>query len=367
LSRYKRDLRDANPAESGRVGIFYSRGRQRWFLLLLGALPVILYALLAWVRPVFHPKYMLPWLLFLSLGFGLFVSRRHRLGGLLCVGLLALMALPTLRTVQQPYDPGVTSTADLSTTPLAFGRELLNLAGPRDVFGSGTPDPMHCYYLQHRFERSLDCVLLPDYPTQTASELTNQVNGLLAEHDVLWYLDYYNPAWDPQHVADTVFNQSALSLGDEDLAGQKLRLYTSSATILHQQQTVAARFGNVAELEGIWLVRAHALHLALVWRALADHPAVNAKVFVHLVDPNDVIVSQQDGVPVNWTRPFETWQLDEQILDVYSLPLPTGTDLNTVTLRIGLYDPSTGQRLAAYDVEGQRLPDDATSLSLSSP
>jgi len=273
--------------------------------------------------------------------------------------------LPTLRTVQQPYDPGVTSTADLSPLPIAFGRELLNLAGPQDVFGAGTPDPAHCYYLQHRFERSLDCVLLPQYPTQTANELTGQVNSLLAEHDVLWYLDYYNPAWDPQRLADKVCNQSAVSLGEEELAGQKLRLYASSATILHQQQTVAARFGDAVELEGVWLIRAHALHLTLVWRALADHPAVKAKVFVHLVDPSGGMVSQQDGVPVNWSRPFETWQVGEQILDVYVLPLPPGTDLNAVTLRIGLYDPATGQRLPAYNAAGQLLPDDATSLALS--
>ena len=347
------------------VGSLYNRRRQRWFLLLMGALPVTLYALLAWVRPVFHPKYVIPWLLFMSLALGQFVSRRHWLGGILCAALLTLMAAPTLRTVQQPYDPGVSSTADLSTVPLELGRELLGLAGPHDVFGAGTPDPMHCYYLQHRFDRSLDCVLLPQYPTQTTTELTDRVNNLLAQHDVLWYLDYYNSAWDPQHTADQVFNQSTLGLGEEEIAGRKLRLYASSATVVRQQQTVGARFDDVAELDGIWLVRAHALHTVLVWHSSADRPAVDAKVFVHLVDQNGEMVSQQDGIPVNWSRPFETWRLGEQLLDVYVLPLPPGADINAISFRIGLYALSTSQRLPAYSAEGQRLPDDAASVPLT--
>ncbi|MBI4771864.1 MAG: glycosyltransferase family 39 protein [Chloroflexi bacterium] len=309
------------------VGSLHGRGQPRRFLLLMVALPLIFYALLGWVRPVFHPKFMLPWLLFASLGIGQLMTRRPWAGGAVGAGLCALMVIPTLRTVQQPYDPGVVSTADLSTGPREMTRELLRLAGPNDAFGMGTPDPVHCYYTQHYFDRSLDCALMPKSPTQTVGDLENQVSALLEKRDVLWYLDYYNPVWDPQQIAAVAFSQRALGLGEEEIAGRKLRLFTGPGTVVR--------------------------------------PSVNAKVFVHLADENGGVISQDDGIPVSWSRPLETWDLGEQLLDVHVLSLPPDTNFDGVALQVGLYDASTLERLSAYTPLGQRLADDAASAPLA--
>ena len=355
------------------IGGLYGRDRQRWLLLLGVVAPLVTFALLGWFKPLFHPKYMLPWLLFPALALGRLVARWHWLGGSVVLALLALMALPTWQTVQMPYDgsggppTGVFPGTQLSPVPRQLGQYLVEYAGPTDVFGLGTPDVVHCYYATRHFERDLGCVLIPEYPTQPVDELERQIGELLAEHDVLWYLDYYNPCWDPHRVADEALARSALSLGTEKVksADRRLRLYTSSQTILRQQQAIGARFGKVAELEGIWLMRGTDLHLALVWRSLADHPPVMAKVFVHLLDGAGQIVDQKDGIPVWWTRPLETWRLDEQLLDVYTLFLPADANVTDRSLRIGLYDPDTLIRLPAYDQAGALLPDDAVSVPLA--
>lgn len=349
------------------IGSLCAKGRQRWLLLLSVAGPLVTFALLGWFKPLFHPKYTLPWLLFAALALGCLVARRPCLGDGMALLLLALMALPTWRTVHMPYDPGFVMSRDdwLRPIPRQLGQYLVEHAGPTDIFGLGTPDAAHCYYADHYFERALGCALIPEYPTQPVDELERQIDELLAKHQVLWYLDYYNPYWDPHRVADEALNRHALGLGTEEVVGRRLRLYTSSGTILRNQQTVGAHFGEVAELEGVWLLQGSDLHLVLVWHSLADHPPVTAKVFLHLVDETGQIVDQKDSVPVWWTRPLKTWRLDEQLLDAYTLSMPVDTHLADWSLRIGLYNPDTLARLPAYDQAGTRLPDDAVPVPLA--
>jgi hypothetical protein len=233
------------------------------------------------------------------------------------------------------------------------------LLGPSDVFGMGTPDPAPCYYPQSYFNRDLGCELIPRYPNQPPAELGLQLDELLGQHEVLWYLDYYNPYWDPEHAAQSALMDHAVDLGQESLAGRRLELYGSPAAIRRDLFPTAATFGDVAQLAGVWSTAGHDLHLALAWKGLVDRPALDAKVFVHLINAEGQIVAQQDGVPVHWTRPFATWRQNEDLLDVYTLSVPEGVDVNQLSLRIGLYHPDSGVRVPAVARSGERLADDA--------
>lgn len=348
------------------AGSLLALPKQRLLLILIVVAPLGTYALAGWFKPLFHPKYMLPCLIFTALALGFLLMRRPRLGIGVWAVLLAMMILPTWDTVRRPYDPGLAmSRGDwLFPTPRDMSREMTALAGPTDVFGMGTPDAAHCYYSDYYFDRALGCALIPEYPTQSLADAEMQVVTLLAQHAVLWYLDFYNPAWDPQRVADEALNRRALSLGTEELAGRTLRLYTSADTVRRHERTVGARFGDVAELEGWWAVRGRGLHLVLVWRALADHPSVNAKVFVHLLDGDGQLIAQDDSVPVAWTRPLGTWRLGEQLLDAHALLPLEDTPAAGWSFRVGLYDPDTLDRLPAYDPAGTRLPGDYVRVPL---
>ncbi len=339
--------------------------RGRWFVFITVPVPLLFYALLCWVRPVFHPKYVLPWVIFATLGVGLAAARWPRVGGSAAVALLVLMLLPTWRTWQQPYDPGVVATTDLTPQQRESARQLLQLAGPSDVFASGTPDPVHCYYVQHYFAQNIACVLAPKSPTQTEAEFSDQMLTLMASHRLLWYLDYFNPAWDPQHLADTVLPRDLVSLGTEQVAGRGMRLYASKLALEQTQQPVSVRLGDVAELEGVWQARTKTLHVVLSWRSLADHPAVDVKVFVHVVDENGLVVAQADGVPVAWTRPLSTWAQGENLLDVYSVDLAVDDCASGCALQVGLYDTATSVRLPMVDASGMRLPDDQAMVPLA--
>jgi hypothetical protein len=79
-------------------------------------------------------------------------------------------------------------------------------------------------------------------------------------------------------------------------------------------------------------------------------------VFVHLVNENGDIVAQADGQPADWTRPTTGWAPGEYIIDRHTLTVPGGLALDDHALRVGLYDPDTGQRLPVEGGEFLRLP-----------
>ncbi|MCB9435058.1 MAG: hypothetical protein H6668_24105 [Ardenticatenaceae bacterium] len=83
--------------------------------------------------------------------------------------------------------------------------------------------------------------------------------------------------------------------------------------------------------------------ISLLWQANAETPT-SYRVFIHLVDQDGQIVAQADGEPANWSRPTSGWAPGEYISDSHTLSLPTDLAPN-LTLRIGLYNPATGQRL----------------------
>ncbi len=87
------------------------------------------------------------------------------------------------------------------------------------------------------------------------------------------------------------------------------------------------------------------LPLTLYWQPQAQIDR-SLKVFVHLVDASGEIVSQQDQVPASADRPTTGWAPGEVIADRYALPLPDNLPPGDYMLRIGWYDPLTGERLS---------------------
>lgn len=114
-------------------------------------------------------------------------------------------------------------------------------------------------------------------------------------------------------------------------------------------QAAPARFGDVARLAG-YEVRATRLPpgaelvLDLYWQA-AGLTSTNYAVFVHLVAPDGAIVTQSDGPPAAGSRPTTGWLPGEVIHDAHTLAVPAGAAPGDYRLRVGLYDPATGERL----------------------
>jgi hypothetical protein len=98
--------------------------------------------------------------------------------------------------------------------------------------------------------------------------------------------------------------------------------------------------------------------ITLLWQANAEI-STSYRVFIHLVDENGsatAIIAQSDGEPANWSRPTTGWAAGEYIIDPHTLILPASPEDNLMTLRVGLYDPISGQRLFSNLTDFVELP-----------
>jgi hypothetical protein len=93
------------------------------------------------------------------------------------------------------------------------------------------------------------------------------------------------------------------------------------------------------------------LQLTLYWEPL-ESLKTNYKVFVHLVDSRGNIVGQRDSEPVGGTRPTTSWKPGELLSDNYGLLIPPGAPPGEHLLRVGIYDPASGQRLVVNSSGG---------------
>ncbi|MCB0257330.1 MAG: hypothetical protein KDI55_26715, partial [Anaerolineae bacterium] len=91
---------------------------------------------------------------------------------------------------------------------------------------------------------------------------------------------------------------------------------------------------------------AHPLQIEVVldWQAL-DRPTNDYTAFVHLVGRDQDILAQYDQPPGGGDNPTHLWAPKEVVRSVFPLKLPAGVDLAGASLRIGLYDPLTSDRL----------------------
>jgi hypothetical protein len=109
--------------------------------------------------------------------------------------------------------------------------------------------------------------------------------------------------------------------------------------------------GDFAQYEGSLLgnsifYRGERVYFTLLWHATTDAPpARDYSVYIHLMDANGEKIAQWDGIPLQNSYPTRFWRPDEYLMDVWVLTIPADTPTGAATLRFGLYDPLTQERL----------------------
>jgi 4-amino-4-deoxy-L-arabinose transferase-like glycosyltransferase len=126
------------------------------------------------------------------------------------------------------------------------------------------------------------------------------------------------------------------------------------------QHRLSANLGDQVELLGYDLdskqVQAgEAVHLILYWRAL-DEMEVSYTVFVHLLDRENRIWGQRDGLPGNGTLPTTGWVKGEVITDKQEFTVKPDAPPDEYLIEVGMYDAQTSRRLPVLSpVEGPVL------------
>jgi hypothetical protein len=86
------------------------------------------------------------------------------------------------------------------------------------------------------------------------------------------------------------------------------------------------------------------LQLTLYWENMAQ-TLIDWTIFVHLRNKAGKNVAQKDGPAGSGNYPTSLWQVDEIVADKIVIPI-RAIPKASYTLFVGLYDPTTGQRLS---------------------
>ena len=137
-----------------------------------------------------------------------------------------------------------------------------------------------------------------------------------------------------------------------NLLGDVMTLNATMDIAVPMRRFAQPEFANAADakwLNGIVLYGYSARgngRLGFVWgteRKLLE----SLRLFVHILDADDVIVSQWDGVPVDWTRPTTGWLPGEYLETEHQFELSAGE----YRVRVGWYQPMTGERVGMGEAD----------------
>lgn len=224
----------------------------------------------------------------------------------------------------------------------------------------------------------------PETPV-IAVELIDQATGAVAQSQALALSDAYPPPrWTAgQYVADC----SAVRLNrdlpsgvyavqlaiDDSVASQRVALGELAIAGWRRQfespdvaQSAAVRFGDAMQLVGYSIgpvAAGEPLRVILCWQALAEMDT-SYVTFVHLLDAEGRLVSQNDAVPGQGARPTTAWLVGEIICSDYELPLAPDLAPGKYALHVGVYDPLHEVRLTAQGVAGAAVSDNAFVIEL---
>jgi len=126
------------------------------------------------------------------------------------------------------------------------------------------------------------------------------------------------------------------------------------------------RFGEVLRLRGYRLERESAhpgesIALTVYWQAL-EKPAKLYAVFNHLRAADNATLWHGDSWPQAGLYTTDHWRQKEVVAEAYTIVIPENAAPGEYSLYTGVYDPLTGDRLAATTPRGERLLNDELVL-----
>jgi len=107
-------------------------------------------------------------------------------------------------------------------------------------------------------------------------------------------------------------------------------------------------------------VRGERIILTLYWRPTDQAPPPqDYSIYVHLLNAQGTKIANWDGQPLLNQYPTRFWRPGESLLDYWEFRVPKDTPTGPASLRIGIYDPVSGERLPVT-IDGQPAGDGVT-------
>jgi 4-amino-4-deoxy-L-arabinose transferase-like glycosyltransferase len=220
-----------------------------------------------------------------------------------------------------------------------------------DALITNQPDPAAIYYLRNLV---MPIVLLPPSLSTPRGQIDQAITDVAAQHNRLWFTPTRS-AWDPAGLIETQLRDRYLLATDARFKSTRLQTYVPRAEEAAAYHSLKIEFDQGIQLVGSYVTlngdpldhqpqAGEWLRVTLFWTTSAAIP-IDYKVFVHAVDAASSVVAQHDSMPHQAAQPTSSWQSQEVVLDAHEFQLPVDGSPASLVIRIGLYDPESGDRL----------------------
>ena len=186
------------------------------------------------------------------------------------------------------------------------------------------------------------------------------VPALAQLEDYPYNVDMRGEAIDQVQLSAAIRSADRVFITDYDPSGEIQiveagALAATSAVTTQQPGQSLATFDGRLQLSETTLT---GQQLNLIWNCLTPL-SPDETIFVHVFDTDGQLVAQADGAPLRGLFPLSECRPGEQIHDNRALALPTGA----FTIKTGVYNRATQQRLTAVDAAGSQLSDNANTIT----
>ena len=327
-----------------------------WVLALALGTPLLLW-LLSFYRPVFTEHYALVAVP------GVCLLAAASLSGLAAAGwwgnvgrsfaYTTFITISFLSLSNYYFDPRYSKSPDWR----AVSGYLVRTARADEVVALNLPDPAFYYY--YRAPMPVEAVPAAALPEFGAAATAAQLAHLRDSYAHIRFFFAPSPLYDPDGFAGEWLQACCEKTDDNFVAGFRVQTFDTPTGSLAAQQAYLVEFESDLALTGFRLARSAVqrggqLQLTLFW--LARAPIANSyTVFVHLLAPDGFDLLDGDGIPRTGSRPTNSWQPSEIIIDTHSIALPADMPVGVYRLEVGMYEHESGTRLSGKIGSGRAV------------
>lgn len=187
----------------------------------------------------------------------------------------------------------------------------------------------------------------------TPETLDPEMGAITASHDRVWLLDYQVDALDSRNLAGNWLSTRYGLAYTEWIGTAHLALWVAPS--VPTQPEIEVTFENGVRLRyaplypGVY--PGDALAATLTWQAPDDATPPPGRVFFHLIAPDGTLANNRDTDLLNGIRPLEALAPGEAVTEARAIVIPNvaAEHCGFYVLRIGVYDPVTGERWRLAD------------------
>ncbi|HEX2619624.1 MAG TPA: hypothetical protein VHL11_05735, partial [Phototrophicaceae bacterium] len=185
------------------------------------------------------------------------------------------------------------------------------------------------------------------------------VRDIIANHDRIYAILWGTTERDPQNLVENTLNTEAFEIDSRWFGNVRLVRYVSPQTMGETVES-GAIFGDSITLESYALSKPHTqpiyypgdtLQLRLDWQTSASIPR-RYKIFVQLLSPDGVLVSQRDSEPGGGLKPIDSWTPEEVVADNHAIIIPDDLTPAHYRLIIGFYNPDNSAERLPLTING---------------